>query len=174
LTIAIVLTTAFLVYVALSTKSKHVALSGFDKAKYELHKYHAERYWGIFVAGMLIRLYFLGVPWMPPVAFSQAIQHPEKVHTISIVAGQWFWKIEDGGIGTGPSVAAPINIGKINPSSPEGFVSSQKSGQESIKTGLFTHDAIYIELRSNSFHLRTAFWTCSFLMVCSATHTIIF
>jgi hypothetical protein len=44
LTIAIVLTTAFLVYVALSTKSKHVALSGFDKAKYELHKYHAERY----------------------------------------------------------------------------------------------------------------------------------
>jgi hypothetical protein len=90
LTMAIVLTTAFLVYVTLSTKSKHVALGGFDRAKYELYKYHAERYWGIFVAGMLIWLYFLGVPWMPPVAFSQTIQHPEKVHTISIVAGQWF------------------------------------------------------------------------------------
>jgi hypothetical protein len=44
LTMAIVLTTAFLVYVTLSTKSKHVALGGFDRAKYELHKYHAERY----------------------------------------------------------------------------------------------------------------------------------
>jgi hypothetical protein len=86
-------------YVALSTKSKHVALSGFNKAKYELHKYHAERYWGIFVARMLIWLYFLGVPWMPPVSFSKAIQHPDKVHTISIVAGQWFWKIKDEGFG---------------------------------------------------------------------------
>lgn len=86
-------------YIALSTKSKHVALSGFNKAKYELHKYHAERYWGIFVARMLIWLYFLGVPWMPPVSFSKAIQHPDKVHTISIVAGQWFWKIKDEGFG---------------------------------------------------------------------------
>jgi heme/copper-type cytochrome/quinol oxidase subunit 2 len=135
LTIAIVLTTSFLVYVTLSTKSKHVALGGFDKAKYELHKYHAERYWGVFVAGMLIWLYFLGIPWMPPVAFSQAIQHPEKVHTINIVAGQWFWKVEEGGIGTGPSAAAPINIGKINSSSSASPVSSQNTGQGSIKVG---------------------------------------
>jgi hypothetical protein len=35
-------------------------------------------------------------------------------------------------LGTGPSVAAPINIGKINPSSPGGSVSSQKSGQETF------------------------------------------
>ncbi|HEY9492481.1 MAG TPA: hypothetical protein VIP56_10885 [Nitrososphaeraceae archaeon] len=34
MTVAIVLATALLVYVALSTESKHVALSGFDKAKY--------------------------------------------------------------------------------------------------------------------------------------------
>jgi Cytochrome C and Quinol oxidase polypeptide I len=34
--------------------------------------------------------------------------------------------------------------------------------------------AIYLDLRSNSFHLRTAFGTCSFLMVCSTTHAIIF
>ena len=89
MSVAIVLTTAFLVYVALSTKSKHVALSGFDKAKFNP-----------FFVNSLVQL-----------------------------------------------------IGNI---------------------GLFTHDAIYIELRSNSFHLRTALGTCSFLMVCSATHTIIF
>ena len=34
----------FLCTLALSTKSKHAVLSGFDKAKYELYKYHAERY----------------------------------------------------------------------------------------------------------------------------------
>jgi heme/copper-type cytochrome/quinol oxidase subunit 2 len=143
LTIAIVLTTAFLVYVTLSTKSKHIALGGFDKAKYELHKYHAERYWGIFVAGMLIWLYFLGFPWMPPVAFSQAIQHPEKVHTIKIVAGQWFWKIEDGGIGKGPAVAAPIYNDKIKSSSTaspasSSFVEGKEGGigsQASVKVG---------------------------------------
>ena len=36
----------------LSTKSNHVSLKGFDKVKYELNKYHAERYWGIFVASI--------------------------------------------------------------------------------------------------------------------------
>jgi heme/copper-type cytochrome/quinol oxidase subunit 2 len=39
---------------------------------------------------MLVYLYFLGFPWMPPVAFSQALQHPESVHTIMVMAGQWF------------------------------------------------------------------------------------
>jgi heme/copper-type cytochrome/quinol oxidase subunit 2 len=112
LTISIVLATGFFVYVALSTKSQKVVLGGFDKAKYELNKYHAERYWAIFVIGMLIWLYFLGLPWMPPVAFSQAIQHPKGVHTIKITAGQWFWKIEDGGFGQGPTVAGPE--GKTN------------------------------------------------------------
>jgi hypothetical protein len=68
-------------------KSDHAAVAGFDKVKYQLHKYHAERYWGIFVAIMLVYLYFLGFPWMPPVAFSQALQHPENVHTIMVTAG---------------------------------------------------------------------------------------
>jgi heme/copper-type cytochrome/quinol oxidase subunit 2 len=111
LTISIVIATGFFVYVALSTKSQKVVLGGFDKAKYELNKYHAERYWAIFVAGMLIWLYFLGLPWMPPVAFSQAIQHPQNVHTIKITAGQWFWKIEDGGFGKGPTAAGPESNG---------------------------------------------------------------
>jgi heme/copper-type cytochrome/quinol oxidase subunit 2 len=108
LVIAMTVATAFFVYITLSTKSKHAAaLGGFDKVKYELHKYHAERYWGILVAGTLVYLYFLGYPWMPPVAFSQAVQHPENVHTIKITAGQWFWLLQDEGIGKGPKVAGP-------------------------------------------------------------------
>jgi heme/copper-type cytochrome/quinol oxidase subunit 2 len=107
LVILITVATAFFVYVVLSTRSDHVAVAGFDKVKYQLHKYHAERYWGIFVAGMLVYLYILGIPWMPPVAFSQALQHPETVHTIMVTAGQWFWVLEDGGYGQGPKVAGP-------------------------------------------------------------------
>lgn len=136
LTVAIIVTTGFFVYVALSTKSKHAVLKGFDKAKYELHKYHAERYWAIFVAGLLIWFWILGYPWMPPVAFSAAIQHPEKVHTVKITAGQWFWKLEDGGIGQGPKVAGPQknnNTINVNPSSID--VRSSDSGDGSTSVG---------------------------------------
>jgi heme/copper-type cytochrome/quinol oxidase subunit 2 len=104
LTIAIVIATGFFVYVALSTKSKHVILGGIDKAKHELNKYHAERYWAVVVAGMLIWLYVLGYPWMPPVAFSNALRHAEKVHVVKVTGGQWFWMLQDGGyIGSGQS-----------------------------------------------------------------------
>ena len=95
LTIAVVITTAFFVYVILSTKSSHALLSGFDKAKYELHKYHAERYWAIFVAGLLIYMWALGYQWMPPVAFQSAIEeNPEEIQTVKVTAGQWFWRLE--------------------------------------------------------------------------------
>jgi hypothetical protein len=106
LTVAIIISIAFFVYAALSTKSKHAALKGFDKAKYELHKYHVEKNWNIFVAGMMIIwLYFLGYPHMPPVAFSTAIQDLENIHTIKVTAGQWFWMLADGGYNQGPKIA---------------------------------------------------------------------
>ncbi len=98
LTAAIVIATAFFLYVALSTKSKHAALSGFDKLKYQLHKYHAERYWAIFVAGMLVWLWYLGYSWMPPVAFSES-EHNQNVHVVKITARQWAWSLEDGWTG---------------------------------------------------------------------------
>lgn len=104
----------FFLYVFLSTKSKHAVLGGFDKAKYQLHKYHAERYWAIFVAGLLIWLWVLGYPWMPPVAFSDAIKNSQSVHTIKITAGQWFWTLEDGGYGTGPTQSQWVGL-KSNP-----------------------------------------------------------
>jgi cytochrome c oxidase subunit 2 len=94
LSIAVIITTSFFVYVILSTRSRHALLAGFDKAKHELHKYHAERYWGIFVAGLLIYMWVLGFQWMPPVAFQPAIENPEEVQTIKVTAGQWFWTLE--------------------------------------------------------------------------------
>lgn len=117
LTVAIIIATGFFIYVVVSTKSKHALVSGFDKAKYELHKYHAERYWAVFVAALLIWLWTIGYNWMPPVAFSSAMQNPENVHTVKITAGQWFWRMEDGGYNSGPtwSQALPANESKIPP-----------------------------------------------------------
>jgi heme/copper-type cytochrome/quinol oxidase subunit 2 len=97
LTVAALLAIGFFTYVILSTRSKHTLLAGFDKAKYELNKYHAERYWAIFVGGLLIWFWFLGYPWMPPVASQEANENPDQVRIIKVTAGQWFWQLEDGG-----------------------------------------------------------------------------
>jgi len=114
LTVAIVLATGFFVYVALSTKSGHAALRGFDKLKYQLHKYHAERYWAIFVAGMLIWLWSLGYAWMPSVAFSEA-QNEQDVHIVKITARQWAWSLEDGESGQNASASHDSgSTGQIN------------------------------------------------------------
>jgi heme/copper-type cytochrome/quinol oxidase subunit 2 len=96
LTVAILVTTGFIIYVMLSTRSDKITLSGFDKAKYRLYKYHAERYWAIFVAGILIWFWFLGIPWMPSMVFDN-IPEDQIIHVVKVSAGQWFWKIEDGG-----------------------------------------------------------------------------
>lgn len=143
LTIAIVIATGFFMYVALSTKSSHVVLGGFDKAKHELNKYHAERYWAIFVAGMLIWLYILGYPWMPPVAFSNALQHSGKVHVIKVTGGQWFWTLQDGGytysqtqenmkktsttVSSGVSSSSPVRATEV--------ATAAESGEVKIKVG---------------------------------------
>ena len=99
LTVAIIAATGFFLYVALSTRNKHKNLDdGSDNLKFQLHKYHAERYWAIFVAGMLIWLWFLGYSWMPSVAFTAAKDDP-NVHVVKITARQWAWSLEDGGTG---------------------------------------------------------------------------
>lgn len=134
LTAAIVIATGFFVYVVVSTKSKHAIVSGFDKAKYELHKYHAERYWAVFVAALLIWLWIFGYNWMPPVAFSRAMQNQENVHTVRIIAGQWFWRLEDGGYGSGPSFSQSILSGKGNVSS-EQSAAPKATGESSVSGG---------------------------------------
>jgi cytochrome c oxidase subunit 2 len=141
LTIAIVIATGFFVYVALSTKSSHVVLGGFDKAKHELNKYHAERYWAIFVAGMLIWLYILGYPWMPPVAFSNALQHTGRVHIVKVTGGQWFWTLQDGGYSNDQSQSnmktnTNVSAGVSSPSIGRATVNTTAaSGEVKIKVG---------------------------------------
>lgn len=123
LTVAIAVASAFFLYVVLSTKSKHVALSGIDRAKYQLHKYHAERYWAVVVAGLLIWLWYLGYSWMPSVAFSEAEGDP-NVHVVKITARQWAWSIEDGGTGQ--------NISAGHDSASGGQLQSQQQEQHQL------------------------------------------
>jgi heme/copper-type cytochrome/quinol oxidase subunit 2 len=122
------LATAFFVYVLLSTKYNHVSLKGFDKVKYELNKYHVERYWAVFVGALLIGFWFLGYPWMPPVAFDRALQNAQEVHTVKVTAGQWYWIVEDGGY-------TSLNVStQNNPNN----VADDKTGQLYVKTGELT------------------------------------
>jgi len=96
-TIAILIATSFFIYVFLSTRKDHVTLKGLDKLKYQLNKYHVEKYWAVFVSGILIWFWILGYPWMPPVAFERGLSEESNVHLIKITAGQWYWNLEDGG-----------------------------------------------------------------------------
>lgn len=137
LTVAIILTTGFFIYVVLSTRSRHATRGGFDNLKYQIYKYHAERYWGVFVAAMLIWLWYLGYSWAPPVAFSDAIQkNQNEIHTVKVTAGQWFWQLEDGGYGSGPAYSQAVPPSESKTSAPAGSGSSRGGMQElHIKAG---------------------------------------
>jgi heme/copper-type cytochrome/quinol oxidase subunit 2 len=118
-----------------------VVLGGFDRAKHELNKYHAERYWAIFVAGMLIWLYILGYPWMPPVAFSNALQHTGEVHIVKVTGGQWFWVLQDGGYYGSQSQAntkktsTNVSAGVSSSSTGGATGTTAASGEVKIKVG---------------------------------------
>ena len=118
-----------------------MVLGGFDRAKHELNKYHAERYWAIFVAGMLIWLYILGYPWMPPVAFSNALQHTGEVHIVKVTGGQWFWVLQDGGYYGGQSQAntkktsTNVSAGVSSSSTGGATGTTAASGEVKIKVG---------------------------------------
>lgn len=130
LVFAIVISTGFFVYVILSTKFNHAVLRGRNRLKYKLYKYHAERYWAIFVAAILIWFWFLGLPWTPPIAFHKVTQSPEKVHVIGITAGQWFWNLQDLGFEKGNHNSV------INPNSPSSvFGQNGNTGPVKIKVG---------------------------------------
>jgi cytochrome c oxidase subunit 2 len=53
-------------------------------------KYHPETYWSIGVAAVLIWLWIISYPWMPPVAFN-SIKQTDPVQIVNVTAGQWFW-----------------------------------------------------------------------------------
>ncbi len=53
-------------------------------------KYHPEVFWAIGVTVILIWLWIISYPWMPPVA-SSSITPSEPVQVVNVTAGQWFW-----------------------------------------------------------------------------------
>jgi cytochrome c oxidase subunit 2 len=120
-TFAILVASAFFAYVLLSTKYNHVALKGFDKVKYELNKYHVERYWAIFVGALLISFWFLGYPWMPPIAFDNALRDAQVVHTVKVTAGQWYWIVNDGGYATAEG-ASSQQVGSVGTATNEVYI----------------------------------------------------
>ncbi|MGH9985696.1 MAG: hypothetical protein ACRD8W_17260 [Nitrososphaeraceae archaeon] len=135
LTVSVFLAIGFFTYIILSTRSKHALLAGFDKAKYELNKYHAERYWAIFVGGLLIWFWFLGYPWMPPVASQEAIENPDQVHVIKVTAGQWFWQLEDGGYGSGDQNSTRANNNSLDNSKDQSATPPSTPAPVNIKAG---------------------------------------
>jgi heme/copper-type cytochrome/quinol oxidase subunit 2 len=55
-------------------------------------KVHFEAFWAMGIAGVLVWLWVVSYPWMPPVAFSTVNSLPQqKVQEVDITAGQWFW-----------------------------------------------------------------------------------
>lgn len=63
-------------------------------------KYHPERYWAIGVAAVLVWLWIISYPCMPPVAFSKAvINHSDNknLQVVNVTAGQWFWLMSKAG-----------------------------------------------------------------------------
>jgi heme/copper-type cytochrome/quinol oxidase subunit 2 len=89
----IVVTIVLFTYVFLTTRSEHSTSIVQNSLKYKLVKYHAERYWGIFILGALAWLFFIGTKFEPV----PSVPVNEKVHVIDITAGQWFWRLSDRG-----------------------------------------------------------------------------
>lgn len=135
---AILVTTAFFIFIALSPKiGKNNPGSDDSGIKYKLFKYHAERYWAILVAGILVWFWLLGYPWMPPVAFEKAINSNNTVHLINVTAGQWFWQLSDGGIVKDIRTDKKQSANSLSPSDTNSNHSKVNSGSHLVrlKTG---------------------------------------
>lgn len=113
----IAVASALFLYVMLSTKTEHYMLRGRDSLKYKLHKYHAERYWAIFVAASLGWLWFLGTTFAPV----QSLQQEGTVHVINITARQWAWQLKDMGMQqNNPSKDNSMNMPGMSMATPSG------------------------------------------------------
>ena len=44
----------------------------------------------------------------PLIAFSNAVQHPERIHIVKVTAGQWFWRLKM--VGTGDNNTNPLVV----------------------------------------------------------------
>jgi cytochrome c oxidase subunit II len=79
----IVTTIGFFIVMA-TTKSKN------KQSFSSKSKYHPEAFWAIGVTVILIWLWVISYPWMPPVA-SSSITKSVPIQVVDVTAGQWFW-----------------------------------------------------------------------------------
>lgn len=72
-----------------------VALTGRTKKPQTFaskRRYEFEKYWAIGTAAVLIWLWIISYPWIPPVAFNAVDdEDPSNIQVVNITAGQWFW-----------------------------------------------------------------------------------
>jgi len=72
-----------------------VALTGRTKKPQTFaskRRYEFEKYWAIGTAAVLIWLWVISYPWIPPVAFNAVDdEDPSNIQVVNITAGQWFW-----------------------------------------------------------------------------------
>lgn len=82
--VTVLVTTIGFFIVMATTKSKN------KQSFISKSKYHPEAFWAIGVTVILIWLWIISYPWMPPVA-SSSITQSEPVQVVNVTAGQWFW-----------------------------------------------------------------------------------
>ena len=91
----------FIVVVAVSTAGFFIVMATTRSRKIQTfaskRRYHFEAFWAAGTAGVLIWLWIISYPWMPPVAFSSVNQNDENLQTVNITAGQWFWLMNKAG-----------------------------------------------------------------------------
>ncbi len=82
--ITVLVTTVGFFIVMATTKSK-------NKQSFILKsKYHPEAFWAIAVTVILIWLWIISYPWMPPIV-SSSITQSKPLQVVDVTAGQWFW-----------------------------------------------------------------------------------
>jgi cytochrome c oxidase subunit II len=73
-------------------------------------KSHFERYWAIGIAGVLVWLWIISYPWMPPVAFSSINPTQNNLQIVDITAGQWFWLMDKVGQSLTPGQTPHVTL----------------------------------------------------------------
>jgi cytochrome c oxidase subunit 2 len=71
-------------------------------------KHHPETYWAIGVAAILVWLWIISYPWMPPVASSVLQPGKEHIQVVDVTAGQWFWLMDKSADGSLKAVKSPV------------------------------------------------------------------
>jgi cytochrome c oxidase subunit 2 len=79
--------------------------------------YRFESFWAVGTAVVLVWLWVVSYPWMPPVSFSSVQKMADsQLQVVHITAGQWFWIMsENNGQATGMTSPSTIRIDTNKP-----------------------------------------------------------